>query len=48
MIFPQIGVGVALVWFKHITLIVHFTSIIIPPAPPQIIRHQKLETGTLL
>ena len=48
MIFPEIGVGVVLVWFKHLTLIVHFISIIITSAPPQIIRHQILEMGTLL
>ena len=41
-------VGVVWVWFKHITLIVHYVSIIITSAPPQIIRHQILETGTLL
>ena len=40
-IFPQMGSGVAgkaSGWFKCITLIVHFISIIITSAPPQIIR----------
>ena len=31
--------------FKHITFIVHFISIIITSAPPQIIRHQIPEVG---
>ena len=32
-------------WFKHITFIVHCTSIIITSSPPQIIRHQIPEVG---
>lgn len=31
--------------FKHITLIVHFVSIITVSAPPQIIRHWIPEVG---
>ena len=30
-------------WFKHITFIMHFISIIIPSAPSQIIRHEIRE-----
>ena len=33
------GWGMVSGWFKCITFIVHFISIIITPAPPQIIRH---------
>ena len=36
-----------MVWggFKRIIFTVHFTSIIVKPAPPQIIRHQIPEPG---
>ena len=33
------GEGIVLGWFKHIKFIVHFISITITSAPPQIIRH---------
>ena len=32
-------------WVKHTTFIVHFISIIIPSAPPQIIRHEIPKVG---
>ena len=32
-------------WFKHIAFMVHFISIIIISAPPQIIKHQTPEVG---
>ena len=40
-LFPQTGVEGVLVsgWFKRITLIVLFLSVLIPSAPPQVIRH---------
>ena len=37
--FPWMGGGMVWRWFKHITLIVLFISIIIASASPQIIRH---------
>lgn len=39
-VFPQVGVGAGVVsgWFKHITLIVCFISIMITSAPPRIVR----------
>ena len=41
--------GVVSGWFKHITLIVHFISIVITPAPPQIIRPvRSWSLGTLV
>ena len=56
-IFPQTGQGVGAVitsqmtlgWFKHITFIMHFISIFITAAPPQIIsiRSQRLGTPEL-
>ena len=46
MIFSTDGVGMVSGWFKYITFyIVHFISIIITSAPPQIIRHLILEVG---
>ena len=38
-VFHRLRQGVALGWFKSITFTVHFISILITPAPPQIIRH---------
>ena len=39
------GGGTVSGWFKHIACIVHFISIIITSAPPQVIRHQIPEVG---
>ena len=46
-IFLQAGAGRGMVWgrFKHIMFIVHFISIPITSAPPQITRYQILEIG---
>ena len=40
---PGVGGGMVWGWFKSITLIVHFISIIITSAPPQSLRHSILE-----
>ena len=36
-------VGMVCGWFKYVTFMVHFISIIIASAPPQSLRHSILE-----
>ena len=40
------GPGMDSGWLKHLAFTVHFTSIVITSAPPQIIRHWTPELGT--
>lgn len=45
-IFPHTGHGeIVLGWFEHTTFFVHFISMIIISAAPQVIRHYILEVG---